>query len=327
MEHNEELKIRKKLIDRQNRLNETINDTGKSEYLLELLQQVDAALDRMDRGTYGICETCHDPIEEERLLIDPLTCFCLDHLTQNQQKELEQDFYLASRIQGALLPKRDHQIGPWQIYYSYLPAGPVSGDYCDLVKLNKDEETFAFFLGDVSGKGVAASMLMTHLHAMFHSLIDLNLPPDNLIDKVNRLFCESTLSTHYTTLIGGYADKQGEIEIVNAGHWPALLIKKDKFEWIGTTGLPLGFFCNGNYTTRKLKLEKNDTLLLYTDGLIEAGYQREENGESRVETGIPVVRNLNAEATVNYYLEDLRKFLKGSAQSDDLTIMAIKRDA
>jgi sigma-B regulation protein RsbU (phosphoserine phosphatase) len=162
---------------------------------------------------------------------------------------------------------------------------------------------------------------------MFHSLIDLNLPADSLIEKVNRLFCESTLSTHYTTLICGYANNQGELEIVNAGHWPALLIRNDEFEWIGATGMPLGLFCNGNYTTRKLKLEKNDTLILYTDGLIEATHQQEDYGESRVEASIPMVRNLTVEATVNHYLEDLRKFLNGSAQNDDLTIMAIKWQA
>ena len=105
------------------------------------------------------------------------------------------------------------------------PAGPVSGDYCDLVPGSPGH--FHFLLGDVSGKGVAAAMLMSHLSAMLRTLITLDLPLSQLMERASRVFCESTLPTHYATLICGRASSSGEIEICNAGHPPPLVVQAD----------------------------------------------------------------------------------------------------
>jgi sigma-B regulation protein RsbU (phosphoserine phosphatase) len=316
--------FRRQLKNRRKRLEEVIQHNQENSHLTHLLQEVDSALARMNNKTYGLCEICHDEIEKDRLLADPLTRFCLDHLDPEQQRALEQDLYLASRIQGALLPARDMQLINWNIYYSYLPAGAVSGDYCDLVNLPEKKGDFLFILGDVSGKGFAASMLMTHLQAMFHSLIAFELPVNQLVERANRLFCESTQSSHYATLVSGRASASGEVEITNAGHWPLLLIRKNQTEKIEATGMPIGLFCSGQYFARRVQLEAGDSLLLYTDGLTEALVKEHEYGVERLIQLAAGMHSLSAKEIVDNCLKDLRRFLNGSTQIDDLSVMSLK---
>src|SRR5512144_1569375 len=141
--------IRTQLMDRRQKLVTAMSVDSENNYLSDLLQEVDAALSRMDNGTFGFCEVCHDTIENDRLLADPLMRLCLDHLTPSQQRELEQDLALASNIQSMLLPRKDLVHDGWRTAYHYEPAGPVSGDYCDLV--TSDAGDLYFMLGDVSG--------------------------------------------------------------------------------------------------------------------------------------------------------------------------------
>ncbi len=324
MEDIDQIYFRKKIMERRQRLEKVMNGHQEASHFISLMQEVDAALERLDNGTYGLCTECHDPIEGERLLANPLVQLCLDHLTTEQQDALEQDLYLASRIQGALLPRRDVQLGRWEFHYSYLPAGPVSGDYCDLVDLNRKSKDFLFVLGDVSGKGVAASLLMTHLHAMFHSLIALDPPVDELLERANRLFCESTLSTNYTTLICGCATQEGQVEIGNAGHWPGLAIQGNRIIKIDPTGIAMGLFCHSRYSTKAIKLNPGDVLLFYTDGLTEAMYGKEEYGEDRLIRLVSSLDSPSPKEMINACLTDLKKFMNGYAQKDDLTLMALR---
>ncbi len=109
--------FRGQLLDRRKRLESAFNQKPPDDYLVYLLQEVNAALERLDQGTFGICEICHDPIEEDRLLIDPLIRVCLGDLDDHQQKSLEMDLELASKMQNALLPKKDLNSEDWDIGY------------------------------------------------------------------------------------------------------------------------------------------------------------------------------------------------------------------
>ena len=317
--------IRYRLEERRNKLQETINDFKNPTELLNLLNDVDSALKRMNNGTYGLCEVCHDPIEDFRLKQDPLMCFCLDHLTSSQQRALEQDLQLAAQIQNALLPKNNLTIGGWESNYHYEPAELVSGDYCDVVRAEEKMKKQLFIIGDVSGKGVAASMLMSHLHAMIHSLTSLNLDVRELVERANRLFCESTLSTHYSTLAFILAHDSGEIEICNAGHCAPILIKGNQVTKIDATGVPIGLFCSSEFGVNKYKLESGDTILLYTAGLSEAVNKDEEYGEARILKLSESLKSVTPQKIITVFLEDLKLFLSGRLKSDDLTLMVIKR--
>ncbi|NIN68048.1 MAG: SpoIIE family protein phosphatase, partial [Anaerolineae bacterium] len=186
---------------------------------------------------------------------------CLGCLTPDQQRALQQDLDLASRIQTQLLPSKNLSLGGWEACYHYEPAGPVSGDYCDLVSPETEGGDLFFLLGDVSGHGVAASMLMAHLHAMFHSLIAVGLSADQLVERANRIFCESTISADYATLVCGRAGKSGEVEVCNAGHCPPLLVQGGEITGMDATGLPVGIFSSAEYSVQKVQLARGDSLL------------------------------------------------------------------
>jgi sigma-B regulation protein RsbU (phosphoserine phosphatase) len=296
----------------------------------DLLQEVGSAIERIDRGTFGICDECHDTIEKERLIADPLVRLCLDHLTDAGRRALERDIELAARIQRGLLPQADVRFRDWRIQYQYNPAGMVSGDYCDLISPAGEgangEGKLIFLLGDVAGKGVAASLLMTHLHAMFRSLAGLGLEFDKLLETANGVFCESTIAGQYATLICGRAGRQGEIEIASAGHFPALLVAKDGVRQVSATGLPLGMFSTSRYTVQRVRLEPGDSLLLYTDGISEAN-----NAEGK-EYGVSGLMRVAGERhgwapheLLAACLKDVQKFSSSAPPADDQTLMIIHR--
>jgi phosphoserine phosphatase RsbU/P len=316
--------LREQLIDRQHKLRAVAATRVAEPEITRLLQEVDEALHRMATGTFGICEACHEPIEAERLLVNPLLRFCLPHLTPAQQRALEEDLDLACQIQQGLLPARDFASGSWKAAYHYEPAGPVSGDYCDLVAT--EDDAVYFVLGDVAGKGVAASMLMVHLHAMFRSLISVKLPLQNLVSRASRVFCESTPIGHYATLACGRASASGEVEICNAGHLPPLLVSDRSIQLIEATGLPLGLFCDEQFSTTKLQLAPGDKLLLYTDGLSEAQnalgieYGTERLMRLAGECGAVTPRDIVAACR-----NDVSAFLGESQKTDDFTLLALQR--
>jgi phosphoserine phosphatase RsbU/P len=159
--------LQNQLEERKSRLKTAIALEPQRSGLAGLLREVDSALERMAKGSYGLCQECHESIEQDRLMADPLVCYCLDHLSASQRAALQRDLELASQVQRNLLPQMNLCTGNWETSYHYAPVGAVSGDYCDLIP--SDGQLF-FVLGDVSGKGVAASMLMAQLHALFRSL-------------------------------------------------------------------------------------------------------------------------------------------------------------
>lgn len=294
--------------------------------LVGLLQEVDSALQRMDEGTYGICDTCHDTVEKERLIADPLVRLCLDHLTSDEQRALERDLELASQVQRGLLPQTDTRFGDWRIHYQYKPAGIVSGDYCDLIPPANEDGKLIFLLGDVAGKGVAASLLMTHLNAMFRSLARIDLELDKLLEIANRLFCESTIAGQYATLVCGRTSKTGEVEIGNAGHSPALLISQSGVKQIGSTGLPLGMFSTSRYAVHRIRMEPRDSLLLFTDGISEArDLSGKEYGIGELSVAAGGRHGWPSKELVSACLKDIERYSFGARQADDQTLMAVHR--
>jgi sigma-B regulation protein RsbU (phosphoserine phosphatase) len=318
-----DLVMHDQLVKRREKVADAIKAAGPDPHLKDLLQQVDAALQRFESGTYGICEVCHDTVEADRLIANPLERFCLDHLSDDERRALEQDLKLASQIQRGLLPDRDIHFGGWHFDYCYEPAGLVSGDYVDIIATRESDLFFA--VGDVSGKGVAASMLMAKLHAVFRSLLPLGLGVDELTERASRLFGESTLPGQYATLICGRASKDGEISICNAGHPPALFSCDGAIKPIEATGLPLGLFPNQKFSVEEFRLKCGDTLLLYTDGVPDTVNNRNEDyGMSRLIEIATASRACSPEKLVASCLSDVATFRQDSPRFDDVTIMGIR---
>jgi sigma-B regulation protein RsbU (phosphoserine phosphatase) len=316
--------LREQLIDRRQKLEIASRGFTEATQISQLLAEVDEALRRIELGTYGLCDICDEPVETARLIANPLTRLCLDHLSSKEQRALEDDLELAAQIQTGLLPMPSQKIDGWEIAYHYQPAGIVSGDYCDLI--SSDDQSLLFVLGDVSGKGVAASMLMAHLQAMFRTLISINLPLEEIVERASRVFCESTLPTHYATLVCGKADPSGGIEICNAGHLPPLLLRQGAVQSIEATGLPMGMFCNEHFTVNRFQMEKGDTLFLYTDGLSESrDGARSEYGVERLSSLLRGNVDLMPKALLTACVDEVNAFRISDSLADDLTLMAIQR--
>jgi sigma-B regulation protein RsbU (phosphoserine phosphatase) len=316
--------IKQQLSERRERLVATNKSLPNSSNLFDLLKQVDSALERIDNGSYGICEVCQAIIEEEILKENPLITVCFDDLNSRQQRALELDLAFASQIQRNLLPQNNLSTNGWELSYQYNPAGPVSGDFCDIIQTA--DNSLLFVLGDVSGKGVAASLMMSHLHALINSLITFGLSVTELVEKANRLFSKSTMNTNYATMVFGKANSIGEIEICNAGHNPPFLLSDGKIKPINATGIPIGLFCETEYTVEKFLLKTGDTLLLYTDGLTEALADDVEYGELRVKELLLRNGNYSADSIVKLFLKDNKEYIGNSSPTDDMTIMAVKKN-
>lgn len=320
----EQTYFRSQLQERRGRLQSALRSASNAS-LSSLLTEVDAALARIDEGTFGICETCHDTIEKDRLYADPLVRFCLGHLTYEEQRALESDLALAARIQKALLPPADLSAAGWRACYHYAPAGPVSGDYCDVFE---SDGGLLFLLGDVSGKGVAASMLMSHLHATFRSLAKTNQPLETMVEAANRIFSESTMAGQFATLVVGRASQSGAVEFVSAGHLPILHVQQNGIRAEGATGVPLGMFTNARFPVQRLLLTSGDALLIYSDGLTEAcNAAAEEYGTRRVQEIARKHHGKTPNHLIAGCLEDLQSFTAGAKPKDDLTLLALHRAA
>lgn len=319
--------LHQQLEERRARLQHAIAATGPEDELVRLLGQVDTALGKLGSDDYARCLVCHEHVAEQDLLENPLLEYCLCDLNPHQQRALEHDLELARRIQAALLPDPDLMTRGWEAHYRYEPAGMVSGDFCDLWMRPDQPGTFYFAVGDVSGKGVAASLLMAHLQAAFRSLVGAGLPLAELVERVNRQLLQATLPSHFATLACGRADEDGRIELVNAGHPPPLVARDGSVEAIASTGPPIGIQGDGPYEVSQITLGQGDTLLLYSDGLTEARRAGgDEYGQGRIEALLARhARGIAPRQLVRTLRGDLSGFLDGGSRADDLTMLALRR--
>ena len=314
--------LQNQLEERKRRLEMAAASAPHNSELVSLLSEVDLALERMAEGTYGLCLECHESVERDRLLADPLVRYCLDHLTQHERAALQRDLDLAAKVQRNLLPQNGLRVGCWETSYHFAPMGAVSGDYCDLIA---SDGQLLFLLGDVSGKGVAASMVMAQLHALFRSLAGMSLPLGQIVNQVNRVLCESALAGQYATLVCGLAKPTGEVEIHNAGHCPAIVAGRDGVSSIESTGMPLGMFLETKCSATCVQLESGDTLFLYTDGLSEARNESDEYGVDRVMTLVRQQAARQPAELIAACVDDLRAFVNGGESFDDMTVLAVRR--
>lgn len=314
------------LVERREKLQDATRSRPADPGLTRLLAEIDAALSRIEEGSFGQCETCHDPIEEDRLRADPLLRFCLDHLTPSQQKDLEEDLEAAARVQRALVPAPKLEVPGWHFAFHYEPAGVVSGDCCDLFTPDGRKDEIFFVFGDVSGKGVSAAMLMSNLHATFRSLAAAGLPLPTLVEQANRIFRSTSLSRTFATLVVGRLSTCGKAEICNAGHCPPILVRGSEVETIAPTGLPIGTFYSCHYEATRVTLEPGDTLLLYTDGITEArNAEGEEFGAGRLEEMVGQLGGSPAPEFVSRVLDSVRDHLGRIPKADDLSLFVLQR--
>lgn len=315
--------VRTELLDRRHRLDGLIRQVGRADDLVQLLEQVDAALAGLEAPSAGLCRVCGLSILEHDLRAHPLLEYCLCELSERQQRELEHDLRMARRLQLALLPEQPFAAAGWEAHHRYVPAGAVSGDYCDLIRA--DGGVIAA-LGDVSGKGVAAAFLMAQLNGLLRSLAPEFPPLGDLVARANRFFLERAAGLHFATLLCARLGPDGAVEFCNAGHCPPLLIRNGRVSRIEPDGLPVGVAEADQYATQHARLQPGDCLVLYSDGVTETRNANGELfGEERLNRTLCAAHDRPPAQLIAACLAQLAAFQGHTAREDDLTIMVICR--
>lgn len=243
-----------------------------------------------------------------------------------EKRKLEEDLDLARDIQTKLLPLSLPDIPGYDIAAINIPAQAVGGDYYDFMVV--DDESLYFALGDVSGKGISAALLMASLQASFRSQAAASAQIADLTSSLNNHIFNSTPSSKYITFFSGILQLQdGSIKYCNAGHNPPLLIKNDGSSvYLKTGGIPLGFISDSPYGDETLRLSQGEILLLFSDGVTETFDENEvEFGESRLSELIASNRNLDGNEIINLILENLKEYSGEDLFLDDVTMLMIKR--
>jgi sigma-B regulation protein RsbU (phosphoserine phosphatase) len=151
---------------------------------------------------------------------------------------------------------------------------------------------------------------------------------DQQLERANRVFCESTMSTNFATLVWGKAAPNGGIELCNAGHCAPLLVRQGKVTSIAPSSLPLGMFCGGKFATEHLQMARGECLVLFTDGLSEAANRADvEYGSERLSQVVAGCPSQSPQGLVRACLADLAAFQSGAPKRDDLSMMVIHRSA
>src|SRR6266550_3991946 len=245
-----------------------------------------------------------------------------------QQERLERELQLASEIQQRLQPTAPPSILGYEFQGISFPCYEIGGDYYDFIK--RDDGRLVIALGDVSGKGTAAALLMSSLHASIHAQTGSHDTLVGTISAVNRYLAENIPSNRFVTLFCAELDPEsGALSFLNAGHNPPLIVHAaGTVEQLASGGLPLGIKADAEYREGRTQLQRGDVLVIYSDGVTEASSPSgEEFGPTRLYECVS--RNVDASAAgIRDRIESaLTKFSQGTRAADDITLVIVKRQA
>jgi sigma-B regulation protein RsbU (phosphoserine phosphatase) len=242
---------------------------------------------------------------------------------ERERQRLEHDIAIARDIQQALLP-RDFGDYPYlSVVGANFPCLSVGGDYYDVFPLS-DNRT-AFLIADVSGKGLGAAVIATMLQGALSGM-SLGTDPALVINHVNRFLCGHSEVGRYATLFFGILDDQGNLEFINAGHPSPILIRGGASTEAFTQGsYPVGLVPEAEYTAVHLKLEPNDTLVLFSDGVTEAMDPEDQLfGVARLQEALEGHIDTSLDDLQKLILESVENFSRGARQGDDVTILLVR---
>jgi serine phosphatase RsbU (regulator of sigma subunit) len=237
----------------------------------------------------------------------------------------EEEMRSAREVQARLLCRRAPSLETLEYGGCYLPARGVGGDYYDFIHLGLGRIGLA--LGDVSGKGVPAALMMASLQAIFrsHTATGTN-DLARLLRSVNRLFCECTGANHFASLfLGEYDDATRRLRYANCGQTPPLVVHRDfSVDRLQSTATVLSMFPDWDCSVREVALVPGDTLLFFTDGVTEAMNESgEEFGEIRLLNALRISRHLALAALVHEIAGAVRSF-SGNHLKDDVTLLVAR---
>lgn len=241
-------------------------------------------------------------------------------------QKMREEIRLASRIQTDLLPKEQPRIPGYDIAGRSVPAQVVGGDYFDFIPV--DDRRIALCLGDVSGKGLPASLLMANLQATLRGQTLLAGSVRDCIRRSNRLLHQSTSSEKFVTLFYGILDQdRHSLSFTNAGHEnPFLLSEGGTADRLTEGGVVLSILEEFPYEEATVGLRPGDVLVIFSDGITEAINPAQEMfGEARLAAVIAEHRHKAAADLIEQIIGAVREYAGTAAQTDDMTLVVLKR--
>jgi sigma-B regulation protein RsbU (phosphoserine phosphatase) len=240
-------------------------------------------------------------------------------------RQLEDELAIARRIQMTFLPPGDPEIPGFDVAGINIPSTAVGGDYYDFIPIVSNQ--FGIAIGDVSGKGIPASLIMAAFRASLKAEIRNNFAIRAILNKVNNLLYESIERDRFVTAVYGVLDSKNKIfTFSNAGHNPPILKRlSGEVAYLNEGGVALGAIPNSVYEERPISLIKGDILLFYTDGVTEVINENGgEFGVHRLLHSLDRSRHLAAREIIDSIVRETREYSSAKREIDDLTIIVIK---
>lgn len=243
-----------------------------------------------------------------------------------QREQFHKEMSIAREVQQRLFPHKRPPVPGIEYDGLCRPAQSVGGDYFDFVELPNGE--FGIAVGDVSGKGMPAALLMAALQASvrgqaMNGITDLSV----FLGNVNRLIYDMSPRSHFATLFyAQYNPASGALRYANAGHNPPLILRAPgTFEWLAATGPGTGLSRRAAYTTVETQLHPGDILIAYTDGFTEAmNQEREEFGDQRLVQAVSAFAGKPVRDLIPALIDKVDQFSAGAPQHDDMTMIVLK---
>jgi len=241
------------------------------------------------------------------------------------ERRAAHELTIARQVQARLFPQSRPALGSLDYAGVCFPAHAVGGDYYDFLTLGPDR--LGLVIGDVMGKGMAAALLMANLQANLRSQVAFAVDTGRLLQSVNHLFCENSPEGAFASLFfADYHDATGALRYVNCGHLCALVLRRDgTLDRLAATSTVLGLFRQWECSVGESRLDPDDLLALYTDGVTEAFDDAgEEFGEERLVDALRRHGDRTPEALLTFLVDEVRSF-SPHEQHDDLTLIVARR--
>jgi hypothetical protein len=236
-----------------------------------------------------------------------------------------QELEAGRAVQKALLPDESPGVTGWDIWLYTKPANDVGGDLVDFIKISP--QRYGITIADVAGKGLGAALFMAKLQSTLRALVFEYSSLVKLAQMMNKIFYRDTLSSSFASMVYlEISSKSGELHLVNAGHPPALIFKEGKIRELPKGAQALGIMPDVKYKEEEFEFNSGEVLLVYSDGLSEAMNKNGTFfGEEKIYDLLAEFNHLPARQAGEKILNAVHKFTGDVAQSDDLSLIIIKR--
>jgi len=290
------------------------------------LHVIETSIEKAEDQTLGLCTVCHGHVDPGLLEMDYTISVCLDHFSEPERRQLEEELELSAVVQRALLPQITPDIPGVELAAFARPAAIVSGDYFDF--FNFRDGTHGLVIADIPGHGVSAGMLMSSLQTAIRTMAPETDSPSEILMRINRFYIHNIHFTTFVTIfLARFDPVTHTLTYASAGHNPPAVVHKREPEvtWLAPTAPAIGLAEEFHSRTEQVTLEHGDVLFLYTDGVTEAfNPALEQFGTLRLGELLGKNVDLGANNLIQVVRKGLEAFADGHVLEDDTTFVALK---